>query len=495
MKIEFTKIANADLDAALVFTNKDGELPESASNWCGKHVPWLSRLASECSGKPGNACLLHGPEDAAIPRVVAAGLGKPEKFEMNNLRESTAAAVALCRERGLKRIGVAVVSLAGLEKNHALLIGEVAAAASLGLYNFETYKSEKSEHAGQPETFGFITGDEGGSAFEEALRVAEAGAAGTMLARDLVNTPANIATPRRLAESAREVGIRHGFKVDILDADRIRELGMGAIMSVAKGSAEPPRLAVLDTSPRSEENPMLLIGKGVTFDTGGISLKPSSGMEAMKGDMAGAAAVIGAMEAIGRLELNRRVVAVIPLVENMPGRDATRPGDVIRTLSGKTVEIVNTDAEGRLILCDALTYAKRFSPATVIDIATLTGACVVALGKKVAAYFTEYEDLAAAIERSGPERGERFWRMPLWDSYFEALKSEVADMKNVGDRMGGAIHAALFLKQFAPESTPWVHLDIAGPGFMDSGSALTPKGGSGFGVRTLLDMARNTALE
>jgi leucyl aminopeptidase len=188
-------------------------------------------------------------------------------------------------------------------------------------------------------------------------------------------------------------------------------------------------------------------------------------------------------------------VAVIPLVENMPGRDATRPGDVIRTLSGKTVEIVNTDAEGRLILCDALTYAKRFSPAAVIDIATLTGACVVALGKKVAAYFTEYEDLAAAFERSGPERGERFWRMPLWDSYFEALKSEVADMKNVGDRMGGAIHAALFLKQFAPEATPWVHLDIAGPGFMDSGSALTPKGGSGFGVRTLLDMARNTALE
>lgn len=489
MRIEYDTTGNGALDAVILFAFKDGELTGSAKAWADEHAPWISRLAGECPGDPGKACLLHAPEGAGIPRAVLAGLGKHDKFEIDNLREAAAAAAALCRERKLARVGLLHAALDGLGENQARVLEETAFAARVGLYSYETFKSEKSERSGFPETLAVLAGEEPKNEFFEALRVAEAGAAGVALARDLVNTPANVATPRYLAGKAVEVAALHGFKTDVLGSERIRELGMGALMAVARGSAEPPRLVIIDAKPGAKEKPLVLIGKGVTFDTGGISLKPSSGMEAMKGDMAGAAAVIGAIEAIGRLKLSRRVVALIPLVENMPGHGATRPGDVVRTMSGKTVEIVNTDAEGRLILCDALSYSARFSPAAVVDIATLTGACVVALGKKVAGYFTENEELAAIVERSSIARGERFWRMPLWDSYFEALKSEVADMKNVGERMGGAIHAALFLKQYAPGATPWVHLDIAGPGFSDSGSALVTKGGTGFGVRTLLELA------
>jgi leucyl aminopeptidase len=491
MRIEYSN-TDRGLEAVVLFAFEDGKLPEAAKSWAANRAEWLPRRAVECPCVPGKACLLHGPERAEIPRVVLAGLGKRDKFDLFTLRESAAAALALCRERRMRHVGLPLAALEGLGENEADVPGEIAAAAMLGLYAFDAFKSEKSDKAGLPETLALITGGEPGAAIEAAVRAGEAGAAGVALARDLINTPPNVATPRRLAASARETALRHGFKADVLDEERIRELGMRALLSVARGSGEPPRLAVVDTAPGADERPLVFVGKGVTFDTGGISLKPSAGMEAMKGDMAGAAAVIGALEALGRLGVDRRVAAVIPLVENMPGRDATRPGDVIRTMSGKTVEIVNTDAEGRLILCDALTYAARLSPAAVVDIATLTGACVVALGKKVGGFFTEDEKLAEIIERSGPARGDRFWRLPLWDSYFEALKSEIADMKNVGDRMGGAVHAALFLKQFAPESAPWAHLDIAGPGYTDSGSALVPKGGAGFGVRTLLDVAKNS---
>jgi len=485
MRIQAIDSIPDGLDAVILFAFKDGELPQAAATWADANAPWLSRLLAECPGDSGKACLLHAPEGAAIPRVVLAGLGKADKFDLHALRGAAGAAMSLCRERGFDLVGLPLEAVTGLGGDPEKTLGEALYAARMGLYAYETFKSEKSENAGRPETLAVI-GSEAG--LERAIAFAEASAAGAALTRDLVNTPANVATPRYLAGKAAEVAARHGFKADILGPDRIRELGMGAMWAVAQGSAEPPRLAVVDTKPGSDEKPVVLVGKGVTFDTGGISIKPSAGMEAMKSDMAGAAAVIGALEALGRMGASRRVVGVMPLVENMPGQSATRPGDVIRAMSGKTVEIVNTDAEGRLILCDAMHYGAGLEPAVMVDIATLTGACVVALGDKVAAYFTEDENLADILEGMGETRGERYWRMPLWDMYFEALKSDTADMKNVGSRMGGAVHAALFLKQFAPEDTPWAHLDIAGPAFMESGGA-SVKGATGFGVRALLDIA------
>jgi leucyl aminopeptidase len=308
------------------------------------------------------------------------------------------------------------------------------------------------------------------------------------LARDLVNTPANVATPSFLAETAETLGREHGFKVRVIEADEAEGMGMGCFAAVFQGSPEPAKLIVIDAAPKGaeRERPLVFVGKGVTFDTGGISIKPSAKMDEMKGDMAGAAAVLGFFEALGRLGAPRRVVGILPCTENMPGGAATRPGDVVTSYAGKTVEIVNTDAEGRLLLCDALTFAAEFDPLAVVDLATLTGACLVALGTDVAAVFSANDLLAESIAELGARVGDLYWRMPLWDRYFESLKSDVADMKNVGPREGGAVNAALFLKQFAPASAPWAHLDIAGPAFATTATALTAKGGTGFGVRTLL---------
>jgi leucyl aminopeptidase len=498
MKIEWHggPAADARLDALILHCFDAPEeaerLGSAASRWIENNAPWFaaSGALSEFGAESASLWLVPGPSVAAPPRVLLAGLGKPEKFDADALRLATAAASSFCRKRGYSRVGIALPALPRAGSDPEAIVEELSAAANLGLYAYEDLKSEKTGNAGLPETL-VLVDQEAAPELERAAELGEAGAAGTALARDLVNTPPNLATPRYLAQAALDLARRHGFKAEALEPERISELGMGAFMSVARGSAEPPRLAVVDTAPESGERPLLLIGKGVTFDTGGISIKPSQGMEAMKGDMAGAAAVIGALEALGRAGAESRVVALLPLAENMPGSKAARPGDVVRAYSGKTIEIISTDAEGRMLLCDALAYSETFSPAAVVDIATLTGACVVALGADVGALFCEDRALADALAEASEAAGERLWPMPMWDFYFKALTSEAADMKNAGDRKGGAIHAALFLKQFVPADAPWAHLDIAGPGFSDSGNAFRPKGGSGFGVRTLFRFARN----
>ena len=315
----------------------------------------------------------------------------------------------------------------------------------------------------------------------------------TNLARDLVNTPGSDMTPVVLAQKAAAQAELCGVKYEIFDEFEVEKMGMGSFLAVARGSVNPPRLIVLRYQGDPEnDSTVALVGKGITFDSGGISIKPAAGMWEMKGDMGGAAAVMGLFEALGQLETPRRVIGLMACAENMPDARATRPGDVVKTLSGKTVEIVNTDAEGRLVLCDALTYAqRRWNPSMIVDVATLTGACVVALGDDVAGLFCQDATLAQRIKDFGDIVGEPYWPLPLWDRYFELLKSETADFANAGARAGGASSAAVFLKQFITFDGSWAHLDIAGPGFVTRKVPNCPAGGTGFAVRTLIELAEN----
>jgi leucyl aminopeptidase len=313
---------------------------------------------------------------------------------------------------------------------------------------------------------------------------------GIVLARDLVSHPGNVVTTGYLAKSAQELAARHKLACKVLEMKELERLGMNALLAVGKGSAEPPRLIVLEyRGATRKEHPIVLVGKGITFDSGGISIKPGAGMEEMKTDMAGCAAVMGAIEAAAGLKLPVNLVAILPTAENMPDGKAYKPGDVITSMSGQTVEITNTDAEGRLILCDALHYALKYKPGVMIDLATLTGACVVALGHEASGMMGNDQGLLGDLKKAGERSGERVWELPLWDSYGEVMKSDIADLKNAGSRDGGSITAGWFLKQFVGK-TRWAHLDIAGTAWGDKARPYTPKGATGVGVRLLIEYLR-----
>lgn len=481
-------------DPALVFVFQDSDdLP--GRDGLEKHlVPWLfeSPGLEDFRAKPGAVRVLYGPADATIRRVVLVGLGKKEEYTLETLRKGCAAAFMECRGLG-KGVepGIALDCLADLPGDTEQTVEEAFLAAMLGLYRFLPFKTaNKDEEPSDIETANLLCPAEPEPGVAQAVNRARATAAGVMLARDLVNTPSNTATPTYLAGIAAQMADDYGFSLQVLDRDEAVALGMGGFTAVAQGSEEPPRFIVLKSLAEvATKKPLVIVGKGVTFDTGGISIKPSANMHEMKGDMGGAAAVLGFFKAYGELGLDCPVVGIMPCTDNMPDSRSYKPGDVVRTLSGKTVEIMNTDAEGRMLLCDGLAYSERFKPGLLVDIATLTGACVVALGPKVGAVFSPKDELAGKIYEIGQEVGDKFWQMPLWDMYFEDLKSDVADLKNVGSRMGGAIHAAMFLKQFVPEGVDWAHLDIAGPSWSGKGTGKQTAGGTGFGVRTLLRLA------
>ncbi|MBM3746544.1 MAG: leucyl aminopeptidase, partial [Acidobacteria bacterium] len=361
--------------------------------------------------------------------------------------------------------------------------------ALLGDFEPDQYKTEKKETK-PVETF--IAVAPGGEAtLEELARRAEIIAGAQNYARALVSEPANRMTPSLLAERARALAAEEGLECEVLDQDRMRQLGMGALLGVAQGSAEPPVLIVMRYRPAEAPEPAAhlgLIGKGVTFDSGGISIKPAENMEKMKYDMAGAAAVLGAMRAIARLRPSIAVTALAPAVENMPSGRAQRPGDIVTTLSGKTVEVINTDAEGRLILADALTYARQLGCTHLVDAATLTGAIVVALGYVYVGVFASDDALRERVLEAARGAGDKLWPMPLDEDYKEQLKSAYADLPNTGGRWGGAVTAAMFLKEFA-DATPWAHLDIAGTAWLEDAKPYLAKGPSGVPVRTLLQLA------
>jgi len=452
----------------------------------------LQRLGAtgEFTGKVNTTRLLHTLGKLPAERLLLVGLGKKGELDSGRLRQAAGSAV-----QALRGARVASFSLAlQLLSDDDAALEAVCEGALLGSYSFDEYKTKDRD-----ERFNFagmtLLLPKGIKVKEARARVGriEALCHGVSLARDLVSHPGNVATTGYLAAAARRVAKHHGLACRVLEKAELEKLGMNALVAVGKGSVEPPRLIVLEYhGSGAKGKPVALVGKGITFDSGGISIKPGAGMEEMKTDMSGAAAVLGTMEAAAALQLPINLVAVIPTAENMPDGKAYKPGDVLSSMSGLTIEITNTDAEGRLILCDALHFAlTEFKPAAMIDLATLTGACVVALGHEASGMMGSDQRLLESLKKAGERCGERLWELPLWDEYGETMKSDIADLKNAGTtRDGGTITAGWFLKQFVG-TTRWAHLDIAGTAWSEKSRPCSPKGATGVGVRLLIEYLKN----
>ena len=437
--------------------------------------------SGEVAGKPLELTLLHHAPGVRATRVLLAGGGKPEKFDAAEMRRLSGAAVRFLKAKSIKNVAFALDPEFGGD----CYASAVIEGAILGDFEPDRYKT--SDDKKSIDGFALAAGTPGlDTAVERGRIVGEA----QNFTRDLVNQPANRLTPLAMADVARKMAAESGLECEVLDRDEMEKLGMGALLGVAQGSAEPPVMIVLGYRPADARASVHLglVGKGVTFDTGGISIKPADGMEKMKYDMAGGAAMIGAMRAIAQLRPAIRVSAFVPCVENMPGSRAQRPGDIVTAMNGKTIEVVNTDAEGRLILADALTYARRRGCTHLVDAATLTGAVVVALGHLNAGLFASEDGMRDRVLAASRAEGERMWPLPLEEDYKEYLKSSFADIANVGGRWGGAVTAAIFLKEFA-EDTPWTHLDIAGTAWLDESKPYLAKGPTGLPVRTLVRLA------
>jgi len=440
----------------------------------------------DLKGKVGEVAVLYPRGAVAARRVLVVGLGKAEGFDVEGVRRASAAAMKRARDLNAQHVATIVhgAGIGGLDP--AAAAQATVEGALLATYRFAAQKQR--EAVNEIATLTIVERDAGRlDALRQGAALGEAVAGGVALARDLVNMPPNVATPTRLAERARQIAAERGLAVTVGDRDWAAERNMGAFLAVAQGAGEPPAFIVLEhNAGRADLPAIVLVGKGITFDTGGISLKPGDRMWEMKSDMGGAAAVLGAMDVVGRLDLPLRVIGITPCTENMPDAAAYRPADVITAGNGKTIEIISTDAEGRMVLADALVYAAQYEPAAVIDLATLTGACVIALGSGVAAgIFSTDDGLRDRLLTAAEATYERLWPLPLYDDYRRAINSEVADMKNSGGRFGGVGTSAVFLREFT--SYPWAHLDIAGVALAEKPGDYAPVGGTGFGVRLLVE--------
>ena len=446
--------------------------------------------AKEISGKLNEVAVFHTLGRIKAERVAVVGLGKKEECTADRVRQ--AAGSAAKRAQQLKLTGFATIAHGGqaglspAEAAEATVEGTI-----LATYRYLRYKTENDE---KPTEIGELTIVEHDQAkvaqIEEGSREAQIIAEATNLARDLSNGPGNLVTPTYLAEQAQQMAKRYGLECEVLGPEQMRNLKMGALLGVAQGSVQPPRLIVLRYHGAAQDaKTVAFVGKGITFDSGGISIKPGEHMEEMKHDMSGGAAVIGALQAIAALRLPVNVLGVIPATENLPSGAAYKPGDILTAMNGKTIEVISTDAEGRIILADALAYAVQQGADALIDLATLTGACVIALGQWATGAFANNDELMAALQEAGERSGERLWRLPAWEEYKEQIKSDVADVKNTGGRPAGAITGALFLTRFIDDK-PWVHLDIAGTADIDKDRPYVPKGATGVGVRLLTDFAK-----
>jgi leucyl aminopeptidase len=430
----------------------------------------------DMEGKAGRTLLLHNVPGLLGDRVMLVGLGREKDFREREYREAIRAAVKTLDETGAFDGSIYLTEVPVKKRDVAWRVRQAAIAAQDTVYRFDQMKSKKEEVRRPVRKLTLMVERRNELApAEKALREGAAIGAGIALAKDLGNLPGNVCTPTYLAHRAQDMAKAVGLKCQVLERADCEALKMGSFLSVANGSRQPPKFIILEHRGGKEgDKPVVLIGKGITFDTGGISLKPGEGMDEMKFDMCGAASVIGTMQAAAELKLPLNLVALVPTTENMPGGAATKPGDIVTSMSGQTIEILNTDAEGRLILCDALTYAERFDPACVVDVATLTGACVIALGHVATGLYSNADSLARELLGAGDEAHDRAWHMPLWDDYQEQLKSNFADMANIGGRPAGSVTAACFLSRFA-KKFDWAHLDIAGTAWK-SGAA---KGSTG----------------
>ena len=417
----------------------------------------------DMDGKAGSTLLLHKVPGTLSERILLIGLGKERDFREKEFGNAIRTAVKTLNETGAVDASIFLTELAVKKRSIAWRIRQATIIALDATYRFDQFKSKKDEIRRPLRKLTLsVERRTDLTPAEEALRQGLAIAEGMALAKTLGNLPANICHPGYLAEQALAMAAEFKLDCEILEAADMEKLGMHSLLAVARGAHQPPKMIILSyKGARASDKPVVLVGKGVTFDTGGISLKPAAEMDEMKYDMCGAASVLGAIQATARMQLPINLTVIVPATENMPGGNATRPGDIVTSMSGQTIEILNTDAEGRLILCDALTYAERLDPETVIDVATLTGACVVALGGVASGLFSNKDRLARDLLEAGDNAHDRAWHMPLWDDYQELLKSPFADMGNIGGRWGGAITAACFLSRFT-KKYDWAHLDIAG---------------------------------
>jgi leucyl aminopeptidase len=445
-------------------------------------------------GKLNETSLLYAVAGFPAKRVLIVGLGKQGEFDLDRVRQVSATASRKARSLGVTEYATIVhgAGAAGLDPEEAAQA--LAEGTHLSQYRFTEHRTEADtlEEEKELETVHVVVfSGKLVETIQHGVRAGQAIAAAVNWVRDLVNQPANYATPSILAEEALRMAEATGLGFQALGPAEMRQLGMGALLGVAQGSVQEPRLIILEHNPGgTQDPPVVLVGKGITFDSGGISLKSGEHMEAMKGDMAGAAVVMGTMRAMATLGIPKHVIGLMPATENLPSGSAYKPGDVVKAITGKTIEVINTDAEGRLVLADALGYAQRYEPAAVVDLATLTGACVVALGKVAAGLFSNDDEVVAKIEVASQVTAEKVWRMPLWPEYGEQIKSDVADMKNTGGRPAGAVTAAILLSKFVGDM-PWAHLDIAGVSSSDRDMPYQPKGATGYGVRLLVHMLRN----
>jgi leucyl aminopeptidase len=445
--------------------------------------------ASDFRGRAKETLLLY-PRGALAPRrLLLVGLGKPDAVSPDTVRQ----VAALAAQQAQKvQVGAFTIGLQGSLPFSAAQAGQAfAEGAELGSYRYLAYKSKPSSE----QTFTveratvFVLGE--AEAVAAGVAHGQAVARGVALARDLANAPGNAVVPATLGATAEELGAQLGLRVTVLDKAALQEQGFGGILAVGQGSANEPRFIVMEHGQAGEGTPTIcLVGKGITFDTGGISIKPAANMDDMKMDMSGAAAVFGALHAVAELRLPLHVVGIVCAAENMPSATAYKPGDIITTLSGTTVEVINTDAEGRIVLADGLYYAQRYNPTAVVDLATLTGAVMVALGPHAIGLMGTSQELVDRVLRAGEASAERAWQLPLWNEYRDMMKSEIADLKNTGGRFGGAITAGGFLAAFAGDS-PWVHLDIAGTAWVDRATKpYLSRGATGVGVRLLVELLR-----
>ncbi len=481
----------------------EGKKPEGLAKVIDKRLNGLiAKLFKDkdFEGKPNQIRLIYTQGKLPAERVLLVGLGKEKDLTIEKLRQASGNSSKAVRDLGLKKFSTALAEVK-IKKvpdprlKHSGASYEVSKAvtegAILSLYDFTSYRTEKREEIKKIDEIALLVEKEDKEikkGLDDGVKISEA----VYLARDMINHPANTATPTYLSEQAKKIAKKSGIRCKVLDRKDMERLKMGALLAVARGSDEPPKFIIMEyNGGKRGEKPVLIAGKGLTFDSGGISIKPSEKMEEMKHDMAGGAAAICAIKAVADLKLPVNVVSLIPATENMPSGKADKPGDVVKAMSGKTIEVISTDAEGRMILADALTYGERYKPKAVIDLATLTGACIIALGYHATGLLGNDKNLIEAIKKAGEKSGERVWELPLWEEYEEQNKSDIADVKNVGGRGGGTITAAAFLKKFAGKYK-WAHLDIAGTVWEYNGKPYIPKGAVGVGVRLLVEYLKLT---
>lgn len=492
LKVIIADITTLEVDALIVNLFEEVKQPGGATAAVDKALDGaITQLIAtgEIKGKLGELTLLHTLGKIPARRVVIAGLGKQQELTLDRIRRIVAEAGRFLRGKGIKRVATIAhgTGIGGIEPKKA--VQAIAEGSILGLYTFRRHITKEPE-TGEVEELLIVERDESKlPQLERGCATGRVMAEAANFARDMINEPANFMTPSHMAEIAKRVAAEYNLECQVLEREQMQELGMGALLGVAQGSRQEPKFILLQyKGDASSQKTLGLVGKGITFDSGGISIKPSQDMAEMKGDMAGGGTVMAALRGIAELKPKINVTALIPATENLPGGAALKPGDVLKAMNGKTIEIISTDAEGRLILADALSYARKLGLSPLVDVATLTGACRVALGDVTTGAFTNNQELLDKVIKAGEKAGEKLWPMPMYEEYREQNKSEVADIKNTGGRYGGAITAAQFLSEFS-EETPWVHLDIAGTSHSDKEKGYLVKGATGVGVRTLVHLA------